>query len=59
MYKVTGDVRWRERGWAIFEALERETRSGAGYASLVDVSLPQPGGPRRDEMPRYVAPRSL
>jgi mannosidase alpha-like ER degradation enhancer 2 len=37
LYKVTGDVRYRQMGWTMFQALERWTRTEAGYAVLADV----------------------
>ena len=54
LWKVTGDEVWRERGWAVFEAIEKHAKTPAGYASLhsvyrVPASL-------KDEMPRYVGP---
>ena len=57
MWKVTGDVSWRERGWTIFQSLERESRTDAGYAALGDVQMSR--GPRQDEMPRCVSRISL
>lgn len=50
MWKTTGDVRWRDRGWTIFKAIEKETKTASGYASInvVDTSP----SPMRDEMPR-------
>jgi len=50
LWKTTGDVRWRERGWSIFEAIEKETKTRSGFASIdmVDTSP----SPMRDEMPR-------
>ncbi len=51
MWKTTGDVRWRERGWKIFEALQRETKTAVGYSSITSVE--RLGAPRKDEMPRY------
>lgn len=53
LWKVTGDVRWRQRGWVIFEALEKETRNEVGYASLKSVE--ESPSTQIDEMPRYVA----
>ncbi|KAI9453039.1 seven-hairpin glycosidase [Lactarius psammicola] len=51
LWRTTGDVMWRERGWKVFEALEREARiEGGGYASLENAHLM--GGPKRDRMPR-------
>ena len=51
LWKTTGDTRWRERGFSIFQAIEAETRTESGYASIeyVDISP----SPMRDEMPRY------
>ncbi|KAF8661347.1 hypothetical protein AX16_001442 [Volvariella volvacea WC 439] len=37
MWRVTGDPKWRMRGWKIFEALEREARTDVGYAVLRSV----------------------
>ncbi|KAG5634636.1 hypothetical protein H0H81_001318 [Sphagnurus paluster] len=34
MWKTTGDVKWRERGYEIFSAIERHTRTPYGYASV-------------------------
>ena len=33
MWKTTGDVKWRERGYAIFQAIKEDTRSQFGYTS--------------------------
>jgi hypothetical protein len=35
MWRVTGDVIYREWGWRIFEAFEKWSRVDAGYTSLV------------------------
>ena len=37
MWRLTGDVKWRERGWSVFVALERHARVGDAYASIKDV----------------------
>jgi mannosyl-oligosaccharide alpha-1,2-mannosidase len=51
LWRTTGDVAWRERGWSIFEALVNETRvEDSGFASIRDVY--RIGGPKMDEMPR-------
>lgn len=52
MWKTTGDTRWRDRGWGIFEALEREAKTEAGYAVVGNVE--QSLGPKQDGMPRCV-----
>jgi mannosyl-oligosaccharide alpha-1,2-mannosidase len=55
LYRVTGNVKWRHRGWAIFQAIERETKTPSGYASVnyVDTYHPE----KYDEMPRFVPHR--
>ena len=50
LWRTTGDVRWRHHGWAIFQAIERETKTSSGYASADKVET----SPVRhlDSMPR-------
>ncbi|TFK39934.1 seven-hairpin glycosidase [Crucibulum laeve] len=57
LWKTTGDVRWRERGWSVFKAIEKYTRTKYGYASLasVDDAYPQ----LKDEMPSYFLAETL
>ena len=51
LWRTTGDVVWRERGWKVFEALQRETRvESGGFAGLKDAYHVL--GPKHDEMPR-------
>ena len=51
LWRTTGDVVWRERGWAVFTALMNETRvEDSGFASISDVY--RVGGPKLDQMPR-------
>ena len=51
LWRTTGDVVWRERGWEVFEALEREARvESGGYASLWDAHTIQSN--KRDMMQR-------
>ena len=52
LWKVTGDVRWRERAWTIFEAIEKQTKNEAGYASIKSVQ--ESPAVQMDEMPRCV-----
>ena len=51
LWKVTGNIAWRERGWDVFSAIERETKTKNGYSSLQHVDTK--AGSMRDEMPRY------
>jgi len=57
MWRVTGDAKWREMGWRIFEAIERETRTASGYASLRSVEISP--GPKLDQMPSYFLAETL
>jgi mannosyl-oligosaccharide alpha-1,2-mannosidase len=51
LWRTTGDVAWRERGWAVFESLLNETSvKDSGFASVSNVY--RVGGPKKDEMPR-------
>ena len=51
LWRTTGDVMWRERGWEVFEALQREARvESGGFASLTNAH--RVPAPKRDEMPR-------
>ncbi|KAJ6608238.1 glycoside hydrolase [Mycena sp. CBHHK59/15] len=34
MWRTTGDVKWRERGWAVFQSLEKYTRAKYGYTTI-------------------------
>jgi mannosyl-oligosaccharide alpha-1,2-mannosidase len=50
MWRVTRDEKWRDMGWRIFEALEREARTPVGYANLHTVDVAP--GMKQDAMPR-------
>ena len=52
MWRTTGDPVWRERAWDIFQAIERETKTQSGYASVKSVA--QSPARRMDEQPRWV-----
>ncbi|KAJ7763659.1 glycoside hydrolase family 47 protein [Mycena maculata] len=57
MWRVTGETKWREMGWRIFEAIERETRTPAGYATLKTVEVVP--GIKDDSMPSYFLAETL
>jgi mannosyl-oligosaccharide alpha-1,2-mannosidase len=52
MWRTTRDVKWRERGWQIWTAIENKTRTSSGYASVMNVDQPNPY--KLDSMPRWV-----
>jgi mannosyl-oligosaccharide alpha-1,2-mannosidase len=51
MWRTTGEEKWRERGWSVFTAIEREAKTKNGYASLMSVGE-SPSG-LKDEMPSF------
>ncbi|KAI0730937.1 seven-hairpin glycosidase [Earliella scabrosa] len=57
MWKTTGNPVWRERGWDIFEALEKEAKTPSGYASLRS-NLQSPA-PKADEQPSFFLAETL
>ena len=49
---MTGEYRWREYAWQIFESIEKHTKTESGYAS---VEIAGDGKvSKKNEMPRYV-----
>ncbi|KAL0957118.1 hypothetical protein HGRIS_003211 [Hohenbuehelia grisea] len=57
MYKTSGDVKWRERGWAVFEALEKHAKNEHGFASVSNVdSIPTY---LNDDMPSFFLAETL
>ena len=38
MYRITGSDIWREKGWKMFTAVERATRTRSGHAVIKDVT---------------------
>ena len=38
MWRTTGDAKWRDRGWAVFDAIEKHTRTKDAYASVLNVN---------------------
>ncbi|KAJ7289221.1 glycoside hydrolase family 47 protein [Mycena rebaudengoi] len=57
MWRVTRDEKWRDMGWRIFEALEREARTPVGYANLHTVEVAP--GMKQDAMPSYFLAETL
>jgi mannosyl-oligosaccharide alpha-1,2-mannosidase len=51
MWRTTGDAKWRERGWAVFSSIERETRTKVGYASIKSVD--DSPATLEDDMPSF------
>ena len=37
LYRITGDPKYQEYGWEIFQSLEKHCKTGAAYASIYNV----------------------
>lgn len=57
LWRVTGDVRWRYRGWHVFQAIEREAKTSSGYACVDRVHMKVPV--LLDSMPSYFLAETL
>lgn len=42
MYRITGDDYWRDRGWEMFQAIEKHTRTPLGNSAINDVTSEAP-----------------
>jgi len=57
LWRTTGEYRWREYAWRIFESIEKYTKTNSGYASvkiLGNGNLVQ-----KDDMPSYYLAETL
>lgn len=41
-YRITGDPTWQEKGWKMFEAIQRYTRTELGFSAIADVTSTAP-----------------
>ncbi|MCJ1471514.1 hypothetical protein MMC13_000154 [Lambiella insularis] len=51
MYRVTGDEKWREKGWKMFNSVQNHTRVEFGYSGIRDVTNETPN--YMDEMESF------
>lgn len=51
LYRITGNTTYQDRGWAMFGAIEKHTRTAIAHAALDDVSVPEP--PQADRMESF------
>ncbi|OJJ49202.1 hypothetical protein ASPZODRAFT_61441 [Penicilliopsis zonata CBS 506.65] len=42
MYRLTGDSVWREKGWAMFEAISKHCRTDLAHSAISDVTVETP-----------------
>ncbi|KAK4461088.1 glycosyl hydrolase family 47-domain-containing protein [Cladorrhinum samala] len=38
MYRITGDTKWQEKGWRMFEAVIKHTSTEVGHTAIADVT---------------------
>ncbi|KAJ3560592.1 hypothetical protein NP233_g10736 [Leucocoprinus birnbaumii] len=57
MWKLTGDSKWRERGWSVFESIEKHAKTEYGYASVSGVDGPSLY--HKNEMPSFFLAETL
>ncbi|KAL4066003.1 glycoside hydrolase family 47 protein [Scleroderma yunnanense] len=57
LWRVTGDERWRQWGWHVFQALEEVARTQSGYACVDRVHTRRPI--QLDSMPSYFLAETL
>ncbi|KAJ7154616.1 glycoside hydrolase family 47 protein [Mycena filopes] len=59
MWRTTKDVKWRERGWAVFEALQKSSRVRYGYTSVRYLDEPAHPPFQFDDMPSWFLAETL
>lgn len=42
MYRITGDIKYQEAAWRMFQRIEKHTKTDIAYAAIKDVSLKTP-----------------
>ncbi|KIL65318.1 glycoside hydrolase family 47 protein [Amanita muscaria Koide BX008] len=58
LWKMTGEEKWRERGWEIFQSLEENSKTKYGYANVASVDGPRPFR-KDDDMPSWFLAETL
>lgn len=51
MFRLTGDNYWRQKGWKMFEAVEKYTRTELAHSAIQDVTVEKPAF--KDEMESF------
>ncbi|KAF9218511.1 glycoside hydrolase family 47 protein [Gyrodon lividus] len=57
LWRTTGNVKWRHRGWNVFQAIQRVAKTPSGYASVDRVQTLNPT--LQDSMPSYFLAETL
>ena len=51
MWRITGDQEWQEKGWEMWERIEKVSWTDLAYSAITDVN--DPDSPKADSMERY------
>lgn len=51
MYRTTGEMYWREKGWVMFQAIQKHTNATYGASAIYDVT--QNDTDLKDEMESF------
>jgi mannosyl-oligosaccharide alpha-1,2-mannosidase len=55
MWRTTGDVKWREHGYKVFQAIEKHARTKFGYSTVrIESTIDEGNVFQFDYMPRYL-----
>lgn len=57
LHRVTGNSRWREHGWTIFESIIKESQTASGFANIRNVQYSP--AIQEDDMPSYFLAETL
>lgn len=57
MFRLTGDDTWRRKGWKMFEAITKYTRTNVAHAGIKDVTAPKPA--QKDAMESFWTAETL
>ena len=57
MYRITGDEGWRTKGWNMFQAVEKHTRTDIAYSAISDTT--NESSPKMDEMESFWSAETL
>ena len=53
MYRLTGDEKWREKGWMMFESIQNATLTDHGHSAIKDVMRPGWESNHKDQMESF------
>ncbi|KAF7348598.1 alpha-1,2-Mannosidase [Mycena venus] len=59
MWRTTKDVKWRERGWVVFQSLEKNARARYGYSSVRFLDEPHHKPYQNDDQPSWFLAETL